>query len=125
VAPTRTVDGVDASRLMGELLRVVSDRTGYPAEMLDLDVNMEADLGIDSIKRVEILGALRQALPPAVGARVQGALETLTRAKTLRGVVDAVTQLALDGEPQTAAGAAAGPERAPAGADAPRTGAAR
>ncbi|MDW4911687.1 phosphopantetheine-binding protein, partial [Streptomyces sp. ADMS] len=37
------------------LLGVVSDRTGYPAETLDLDMDVEADLGIDSIKRVEIM----------------------------------------------------------------------
>ena len=42
------------------LLRLVSDRTGYPQEMLDLKANLEADLGIDSIKRVEILGAFNR-----------------------------------------------------------------
>lgn len=42
------------------LLELVAERTGYPPEMLTLDANLEADLGIDSIKRVEILGALRQ-----------------------------------------------------------------
>src|SRR5262249_54673481 len=39
------------------LLQIVSDRTGYPIEMLGLDLDMEADLGIDSIKRVEVLSA--------------------------------------------------------------------
>ncbi|MCZ6681867.1 MAG: acyltransferase domain-containing protein, partial [Planctomycetota bacterium] len=34
------------------VLDVVSDKTGYPVEMLDLDMDIEADLGIDSIKRV-------------------------------------------------------------------------
>lgn len=42
------------------LLRLVSDKTGYPIEMLDLSANLEADLGIDSIKRVEILGAFNR-----------------------------------------------------------------
>ena len=32
-------------------------------EMLELDLDLEADLGIDSIKRVEILGTLREAVP--------------------------------------------------------------
>ena len=36
------------------LLQLVSERTGYPEEMLGLDQDMEAELGIDSIKRVEI-----------------------------------------------------------------------
>jgi len=50
--------GVDAL-----LLRVVADKTGYPEETLDLEMSMEADLGIDSIKRVEILGAMQEEMP--------------------------------------------------------------
>ena len=34
------------------LLSVVAEKTGYPAEMLGLDMALDADLGIDSIKRV-------------------------------------------------------------------------
>jgi acyl transferase domain-containing protein/acyl carrier protein len=45
------------------LIEVVSDKTGYPRETLELDMDIEADLGIDSIKRVEILGAIRSRLP--------------------------------------------------------------
>jgi polyketide-type polyunsaturated fatty acid synthase PfaA len=40
------------------MLEVVSRLTGYPTEMLGLDMDIEAELGIDSIKRVEILSAL-------------------------------------------------------------------
>ncbi|MGA0391049.1 MAG: phosphopantetheine-binding protein, partial [bacterium] len=45
------------------LLEIVAEKTGYPTEMLELDMDLEADLGIDSIKRVEILGALQEKLP--------------------------------------------------------------
>jgi acyl carrier protein len=45
------------------LLEIVAEKTGYPTEMLELDMDLEADLGIDSIKRVEILGALQEELP--------------------------------------------------------------
>ena len=44
--------GLDLAAL---ILAVVADKTGYPAEMINLDMDLEADLGIDSIKRVEIL----------------------------------------------------------------------
>ncbi|MFO0843633.1 MAG: SDR family NAD(P)-dependent oxidoreductase [Gemmataceae bacterium] len=54
--------GKRAEKLEGLLLELVSDRTGYPQEMLELDHNMEADLGIDSIKRTEIFGGLRDRL---------------------------------------------------------------
>ena len=42
------------------LLAIVSERTGYPIEMLGLDLDLEADLSIDSIKRIESLGALSE-----------------------------------------------------------------
>jgi len=45
------------------LLKVVADKTGYPEEMLGLDLDMESGLGIDSIKRVEILSALQESIP--------------------------------------------------------------
>lgn len=61
------------------LLSVVSELTGYPKDMLELDMDMEADLGIDSIKRVEILAALQKRLPelPPVDSAYMGNLRTL------------------------------------------------
>ncbi|MEE8399138.1 MAG: SDR family NAD(P)-dependent oxidoreductase, partial [Desulfobacterales bacterium] len=61
------------------LLAVVSDLTGYPGDMLGLDMDIEADLGIDSIKRVEILSTLEERRPdlPAVSPEVMGTLKTL------------------------------------------------
>ena len=45
------------------LLDIVAEKTGYPKEMLTLDMELEAGLGIDSIKRVEILSSLQESLP--------------------------------------------------------------
>ena len=61
------------------LLSVVSDKTGYPVEMLELSMSLDGDLGIDSIKRVEILSALQQELPsaPPVKPEELGTLQTL------------------------------------------------
>ena len=44
---------------------MIAEKTGYPPEMLELDMALDADLGIDSIKRVEILSALQERLPEA------------------------------------------------------------
>ena len=41
-------------------VKIASERTGYEPDMLDLDAGIESDLGIDSIKRVEILTAFQQ-----------------------------------------------------------------
>jgi acyl transferase domain-containing protein/NADP-dependent 3-hydroxy acid dehydrogenase YdfG len=82
------------------LLEVVSERTGYPPEMLDLDADMEADLGIDSIKRVEIAGTMAQALDVAAGVELD--IEELTASRTLREVI-AVLERVVDGaEPEAA-----------------------
>ncbi|MFP7333171.1 phosphopantetheine-binding protein [Shouchella clausii] len=51
---------VNAAQL---LINLVSDKTGYPIEMIDLSMELESELGIDSIKRVEILSALKDQLP--------------------------------------------------------------
>jgi hypothetical protein len=75
-------------------------------------MNIEADLGIDSIKRVEILGALQRACPPEAQKRLQESMESLTRAKTLRAILD----LLMDGsESETMAGSVeSSPAAAPA-----------
>ncbi len=61
------------------LLETVADKTGYPAEMLELDMRLDADLGIDSIKRVEIFSAIQDRLPiaRAAGPEEIGTLGTL------------------------------------------------
>ncbi|MCL1119472.1 type I polyketide synthase [Shewanella seohaensis] len=60
VATSAAVSNDEIERTM---MAVVADKTGYPVEMLELSMDMEADLGIDSIKRVEILGTVQDELP--------------------------------------------------------------
>lgn len=69
----------DSGKFAAALLAVVSELTGYPSDMLDLGMDMEADLGIDSIKRVEILAALEARMPelPSVQPDHMGSLRTL------------------------------------------------
>ncbi len=68
-------------RVQGVLLEVIAEKTGYPADMLEMGMTLDADLGIDSIKRVEILSALQERLPeaPAVKPEHLGSLHTLGR----------------------------------------------
>ena len=44
-------------------------RRAIPIDMLELDMRLDADLGIDSIKRVEILSAVQDRLPEAADSR--------------------------------------------------------
>jgi len=75
------------------ILDLVAEKTGYPPEMMGLDMDLEADLSIDSIKRLEIIGALEEkvALPTDSEVDADAAdavLETLATIKTLRMMVD-------------------------------------
>ncbi len=89
--------GVDVEVVKQALLEIVSEKTGYPTEMLDPGMDMEADLGIDSIKRVEILGALQARFPelPKADTSALAELHTLDQiTKYLTSTVpDAVTPL--------------------------------
>ena len=82
--------------------------------MLGLDADLEADLGIDSIKRVEIAGTFTQSLGEADRARID--MEELTASKTLRSVVDTSLEaiagppLALAAPSTAASPRATGPE---------------
>ena len=40
--------------------QLVAEKTGYPPDMLDLDLDLEADLGIDTVKQAEIFAAIRE-----------------------------------------------------------------
>lgn len=76
---TTQPSGVDKDRVQKTLLDVIAEKTGYPVEMLELDMALDSDLGIDSIKRVEILSSLQEQLPevPAVRPEDLGVLQTL------------------------------------------------
>ena len=41
------------------MLAIVAEQTGYPPDMLDLDLDLEADLGIDTVKQAEMFAAIR------------------------------------------------------------------
>lgn len=49
-----------AKAKMRELLAIIADKTGFPAEMLRPDMDLESDLGIDSIKKVEIFSSVQE-----------------------------------------------------------------
>jgi acyl carrier protein len=43
------------------VLQIIAEKTGYPPDMLDLDLDLEADLGIDTVKQAEMFAAIRAA----------------------------------------------------------------
>ncbi len=77
-----------AGALAAILIEIVVEKTGYPAEVLDLDMRLDADLGIDSIKRVEILSAVQDRLPGLPSLKP----EQLSSLLSLRSIIDLMSQ---------------------------------
>ncbi len=106
-APPPTAVDTDRGTLLDRLVRIVGDRTGYTEDAIGPDLDLEAELGIDSIKRIEIIATFAQSLPEADGRRLQAELDRLTRLRTLSAIADA-SSLALGGK---LAGAPVAPSR--------------
>ncbi|MBU0991238.1 MAG: SDR family oxidoreductase [Proteobacteria bacterium] len=77
---TKPASGIpDAIDFTDMLLTIVAEKTGYPKDILTMDMGLEADLGIDSIKRVEILSAVKDESPwlPEIDPSEMANIETL------------------------------------------------
>src|SRR5450631_3614196 len=57
VAPTPATVG---GSILEKVLGIVADKTGYPRDMLDPDLDLEADLGIDTVKQAEVFASVRE-----------------------------------------------------------------
>lgn len=86
---------------IGEMLvELVSERTGYPIEMLDLTLDLEADLSVDSIKRIEIIGALAEQLGLTEGNEEERdqMVEELAVLKTLGEMTEWLERMQMEGQ---------------------------
>ena len=54
------VGAPDPAELETFLINFVVEQTGYPPEVVELDADLEADLGIDSIKKAQLFGELAE-----------------------------------------------------------------
>lgn len=91
-APSPATGPVDVQQVV---LEIISERTGYPVDMIEPDLDLEADLSIDSIKRAEIAGELARRLGAGAGADLASMdddeLEELAKARTAAAVTDWLT----------------------------------
>ena len=57
-------NGASPPGISADLVRMlIAEKTGYPVEMIEDDMDLSGELGIDSIKQVEVLSALRKQVP--------------------------------------------------------------
>ncbi|WP_369033148.1 SDR family NAD(P)-dependent oxidoreductase [Streptomyces adonidis] len=89
-APASAAVGLSEADVLGVVLEIISERTGYPVDMIEPDLDLEADLSIDSIKRAEIAGELAQRLGVGGGGDItaldDAELEDLAKARTAASV---------------------------------------
>ncbi|HYB72701.1 MAG TPA: C45 family autoproteolytic acyltransferase/hydrolase [Candidatus Sulfotelmatobacter sp.] len=83
----RTAAAAPADELESFLVNFVCEQTGYPPEIVELDADLEADLGLDSIKKAHLFGELRERFH----LRPVGTL-TLEEFPTLRHVLSFLRQ---------------------------------
>ncbi|MBP6763483.1 MAG: SDR family NAD(P)-dependent oxidoreductase, partial [Rubrivivax sp.] len=59
-APAAAAAGVAADDVIARVTAIVAQMTGYPAELLEPDLDLEADLGVDTVKQAEVFAAVRE-----------------------------------------------------------------
>ncbi|RKX23886.1 MAG: beta-ketoacyl synthase, partial [Candidatus Zixiibacteriota bacterium] len=87
---------VDREKMTDMFFTIIEDKTGYPRDMVGLDQNLEADLGIDSIKRIEVVGAILQTLPESYGKALGEDRTSLNTLATLNDMLDMLGELKVD-----------------------------
>ncbi len=60
VAPVTFQQPFNTEGILATVTDICSKITGYPKEMLDPNLDLEADLGIDTVKQIEILSILKE-----------------------------------------------------------------
>ncbi|MCO6450245.1 MAG: beta-ketoacyl synthase, partial [Caldilineales bacterium] len=58
--PSSIVHRLSSDPVTPQVLAIVAEKTGYPQDMLELDLDLEADLGIDTVKQAETFAAIRE-----------------------------------------------------------------
>ena len=94
---TEASSSISRDKMVDLLLGIVEEKTGYPRDMVGLDQNLESDLGIDSIKRIEVVGAMLQALPEGYKQALSESRSKLNTQATLNGVLDLLSQAQIGG----------------------------
>ena len=61
VPPAPPKPATKADSVKERVLALVAEKTGYPGDMLDLDLDLEADLGVDTVKQAEVFASIREA----------------------------------------------------------------
>ncbi|MFX1364768.1 MAG: SDR family NAD(P)-dependent oxidoreductase [Promethearchaeota archaeon] len=62
ISSSKEITRIESKTLETKLIQIISEKTGYDIEDIDVDFDLEEDLGIDTVKQAEIFGELRNQL---------------------------------------------------------------
>jgi NAD(P)-dependent dehydrogenase (short-subunit alcohol dehydrogenase family)/acyl carrier protein len=101
-----------------EILKMISKKTGYPEDMLDIDLDMEADLGIDTVKQAELFASIREhyQIPQKEGLQLK---DYPTIRHCIRFVTDELGETAAENKVQESSAEPVKPDIEPASAAEP------
>ncbi|SFR06146.1 type I polyketide synthase [Poseidonocella sedimentorum] len=97
----------DREALADHCIRIIAARTGYAERTIGRDLDLAADLGVNSLKRIEIMGDLIESFPAHLTEALQDSSDVLVGATTVARLADAVFDI-------VSSPAAAAPQAAPA-----------
>jgi acyl carrier protein len=89
-APAAAAPAVAGGKITEVILAAIADKTGYPEDMIDNDMELEADLGIDSIKRVEIFADVIRQLGINLTAEQTEELSGLSTVEAIQNYLSAL-----------------------------------
>ena len=97
-------NGMDRVQVTTVLQKVLSESTGFSEDLITEDMSLEDDLGVDSIKRVELVSAASATLQVNVSPQ---AMTELSRSRTVGDVINAFfTHVGSSSSPANGNGAA-------------------
>jgi NAD(P)-dependent dehydrogenase (short-subunit alcohol dehydrogenase family) len=97
--PAASSQELDAAAIDALLVKAASTETGYPPDMLGRDLDLTSDLGIDSLRHVQIVTAVGEALPAGSRDRLSGEMDRLLAARTLNELASVLTGALLGTRP--------------------------
>ncbi len=94
-APTQ--NGQPAKKdVLPEITDLIAEQTGYTVDMLEPDLDLEADLGIDTVKQVETFGKITKSFGLTVPEDMQ-----LAELNTIRRIADYISSRITQKDPES------------------------
>ncbi len=60
VTQASQAEPAEMDEIQKKIIKIVEEKTGYPEDLIEFDLDMESDLGIDTVKQAEMFGMIRE-----------------------------------------------------------------